>query len=98
MVNYVIRVKGRLSRELTDAFPTMTAKAEPAQTVLHGYLDDQAALSGILSHLDMMGIDILEVMQVPEATGQRPAEASRPSVNRSPRDDGRTKETGTDTP
>lgn len=25
MGHYVIRVKGRLSRELTDAFPTLTA-------------------------------------------------------------------------
>src|SRR4051794_15775757 len=86
--NYVIRVKCRLSRELTDAFPTMTAETEPAQTVLHGHLDDQAALSGVLSHLDMLGIDILEVMQVPEPTGREPTDASKPSVNRSPRDAG----------
>lgn len=65
MGHYVIRVKGRLSRELTDAFPTMTAEPEPAQTLLHGHLDDQAALAGILNHLDMLGIDIVEVMQVP---------------------------------
>ena len=65
MGHYVIRVKGTLSRDLTDAFPTLTADSEPAQTVLHGYLDDQAALAGILNHLDMLGINILEVMQVP---------------------------------
>ena len=67
MGHYVIRVKGTLSRDLTDAFPTLTADPEPAQTVLHGYLDDQAALAGILNHLDMLGINILEVMQVPAA-------------------------------
>jgi hypothetical protein len=65
MGHYVIRVKGRLSPELTDAFPSLTAETEPAQTVLHGHLDDQAALAGIVNHLDMLGIDILEVMQVP---------------------------------
>jgi hypothetical protein len=32
---------------------------------LHGYLDDQAALSGVLNHLDLLGIDIVEVMQIP---------------------------------
>lgn len=65
MGHYVIRVKGELSRDLTDAFPSMTADPEPAQTVLHGYLDDQAALAGILNHLDMLGINIIEVLQVP---------------------------------
>jgi hypothetical protein len=65
MGHYVIRVKGRLSRELTVAFPSLTADPAPPQTVLHGHLDDQAALAGVLNHLDMLGIDILEVMQVP---------------------------------
>ena len=67
MGHYVIRVKGTLSRDLTDAFPTLTADPEPAQTGRHGYLDDQAALAGILTHLDRLGINILEVMQVPPA-------------------------------
>ncbi|TDO55225.1 hypothetical protein EV651_115189 [Kribbella sp. VKM Ac-2571] len=67
MGHYVIRVNGNLSRELTDAFPSLAADAEPAQTVLHGYLADQAALAGILNHLDMLGVDIIEVMQVPPA-------------------------------
>ncbi|TCC35116.1 MULTISPECIES: hypothetical protein [Kribbella] len=65
MRHYVIRVQGTLSRDLTDAFPSLTADSEPAQTVLHGYLADQAALAGILNHLDMLGISILEVLQVP---------------------------------
>jgi hypothetical protein len=65
MGHYVIRVKGTLSRDLTDAFPSLAADPEPAQTVLHGFLADQAALAGILNHLDMLGVDILEVMQVP---------------------------------
>jgi hypothetical protein len=65
MGHYVIRVKGTLSRDLTAAFPSLAVDAEPAQTVLHGYLADQAALAGILNHLDMLGINILEVTQVP---------------------------------
>ena len=65
MGHYVIRVKGSLSRDLTEAFPSLTADPEPAQTVLHGYLADQAALAGILNHLDMLGVNILEVLQVP---------------------------------
>lgn len=76
MAHYVIRVKGELSRDLTDAFPALSADAEPAQTVLHGYLVDQAALAGVLNHLDMLGVDIVEVLQVPPnrtPDGNRPA-------------------------
>jgi hypothetical protein len=65
MGHYVIRVKGHLSRALTDAFPTLAADPAPPQTTLHGYLDDQAALAGVLNQLDMLGVDILEVLQVP---------------------------------
>jgi hypothetical protein len=65
MGHYVIRVQGSLSRDLTDAFPSLNVDPEPAQTVLHGYLADQAALAGILNHLDTLGISILEVLQVP---------------------------------
>jgi hypothetical protein len=71
MGHYVIRVRGRLSRELTDAFPSLSAEPVPAQTMLHGYLDDQAALSGVLNHLDLLGIDIVEVLQVPPDTCPR---------------------------
>jgi hypothetical protein len=67
MGHYVIRVKGTLSPELTDAFPSMAVDREPAQTVLHGDLADQAALAGILNHLAMLGIDILEIVQVPKS-------------------------------
>jgi hypothetical protein len=65
MGHYVIRVKGRVSRDLTDAFPTLEAGPASQQTELHGYLADQAALAGVLSHLDMLGVDVLEVLQVP---------------------------------
>lgn len=65
MAHYVIRVKGTLSPEVIDTFPSMTADKASAQTILHGQLIDQAALAGLLNHLDMLGVDILEVLQVP---------------------------------
>ena len=67
MAHYVIRVKGDLSPELTGAFPSLTADREPAQTVLHGDLEDQSALAGVLNHLDTLGITIVEVVQVPSS-------------------------------
>lgn len=72
MGHYVIRVQGTLSHELTEAFPALAVDSEPVQTVLHGYLADQAALAGILNHLDMLGVNILEVLQVPPC---RPTDA-----------------------
>jgi hypothetical protein len=69
MTEYVIRLKGDLSSELTDAFPSLTADREPAQTVLHGDLDDQAALAGVLNHLDTLGVAIVGVLQVPPIPG-----------------------------
>ncbi|MGZ0145987.1 hypothetical protein ACXJJ3_02850 [Kribbella sp. WER1] len=65
MSHYVIRVQGTLSHELTDAFPALAVDPEPVQTVLHGDLADQAALAGVLNHLDMLGVNILEVLQIP---------------------------------
>ncbi|MFC5262263.1 hypothetical protein ACFPJ1_09080 [Kribbella qitaiheensis] len=84
MTHYVIRVKGTLSRELTNAFPSLAVHSEPAQTVLHGYLHDQAALAGVFNHLDMLGVDILEVMHVPQPARPQPArpEPARPQAAR----------------
>jgi hypothetical protein len=65
MGHYVIRVQGTLSHELTDAFPALAVDSEPVRTVLHGELADQAALAGILNHLDMLGVTIVEVLQIP---------------------------------
>jgi hypothetical protein len=73
VTHYVIRVTGALSEELLTAFPDLLVDREPVQTVLHGELPDQAALTGVLDHLDGLGVQILEVVQVP----QRP-EAARP--------------------
>lgn len=68
MNRYLIRVRGALSRELADSFPSLEVEPVPAGTVLHGLLADQAALGAVLAHLDMVGVEILEVLQVPPAS------------------------------
>jgi hypothetical protein len=73
VTHYVIRVTGELSKELLTRFPDLLVNREPVQTVLHGELPDQAALTGVLDHLDELGVHILEVVQVP----QRPPEAAQ---------------------
>jgi hypothetical protein len=65
MNRYVIRVRGALSLELTESFPSLEAVPVPPGTVLHGPLADQAALGAVLAHLDMVGVEILEVLKVP---------------------------------
>lgn len=65
MTHYVIRVRGRLSPALSDAFPTLSVTPDRPQTTLHGQLDDQESLTGVLAHLDMLGVEILEVLRVP---------------------------------
>ena len=69
MAHYVIRVRGTLCPEVTDTFPSLTADWEPAPTILHGHLSGQAALAGLLNHLDVLGVDIVEVLQVPADQG-----------------------------
>jgi hypothetical protein len=65
MTQYVIRVNGQLSDDLLTAFPTLMATVQPVTTVLYGPLPDQAALAGVLDRLDELGVQIIEMMQVP---------------------------------
>ncbi|MEU7908443.1 hypothetical protein [Actinoplanes sp. NPDC049118] len=66
MTNYLIRVAGHLSDELLAAFPLLSAQP---QTVLRGELPDQSALSDVLGRLDELGVQIAEVVYLPEHPG-----------------------------
>lgn len=66
MASYLIRVTGRLSARLLWAFPTLDAHAEAGQTTLMGSLPDQSALTGVLNHLDELGVEIVEVIRLPD--------------------------------
>jgi hypothetical protein len=59
---YEIRVRGALSDALLGAFPDLTAEVRGGETVLFGALD-QAALYGVLDHIEALGIELLEVRQ-----------------------------------
>jgi hypothetical protein len=78
MDHYVIRVAGHLSAELCSKFPALRAVASPHETSLVGALPDQGALLGVLDHLDMLGVRIVEVRRVDvEAATAEPAGAAR---------------------
>jgi len=63
--SYLIRVAGRLSPGFLQGFPGLRAHVEPVETTLVGTLPDQGALSGVLNHLDELGVEILEVVRLP---------------------------------
>lgn len=60
-VCYEISVRGLLGETLLGAFPGLRARAHGTETVLTGALPDQAALFGVLSHIEALGLELLEV-------------------------------------
>jgi hypothetical protein len=75
---YMIRIDGHLGAMLLSAFPAMAPRRHGAHTVLTGLLD-RSALYGVLAEIDALGLDLLEVRQLPP--GRRSPE---PGDSRSP--------------
>jgi len=73
---YEIRVTGVLPPEALLDFDRLTASVEPIETVVHGALQDQAALNGLLARLEAFGVEVIEVRRLHEkdqsAGGGRP--------------------------
>jgi hypothetical protein len=61
---YVIRVNGHLGATLLSAFPAMAWERRGRETVLTGVLD-QPGLYGVLAEIEALGLDLLEVRQLP---------------------------------
>ncbi len=61
---YEIRVSGHLGAMLLSAFPAMEPEHRGAVTVLTGILD-QPALYAVLAEIEALGLDLLEVRQLP---------------------------------
>ena len=77
--SYEIRIKGRLSDSLLAAFEGLTATVEPVETVLHGPVQDQSALHGLLDRIHSLGLELVEIRQLPAAADDAPAEPELPS-------------------
>jgi len=72
---YEIRVSGTIPPQALLDFDRLTASVEPVETVLHGPIQDQAALHGLLARLEAFGVQVLEIRRL---HGQGPsAEADR---------------------
>jgi len=66
MARMLIRVDAELTDELSHAFPHLTAHSHPASTTLTGDVVDQQELQGVLNLLSSLGIDVVEVLTIPE--------------------------------
>jgi len=60
---YTIRIRGHLGATLLSAFPALASREHGACTVLTGLLD-RSALYGVLTEIEALGLDLLEVHQV----------------------------------
>jgi hypothetical protein len=61
---YEIRVRGRLSPSVLASFQGLTASVEPVETILSGPVEDQAALYAVLSQVQSLGLELMEVRRV----------------------------------
>jgi hypothetical protein len=62
-LTYEFRFRGRLSPALMAEFEELQLRASPerVETVLHGPVEDQAALHGLLRRIEALGLDLVEV-------------------------------------
>ena len=63
---YAFRVRGRTSDAVLTALREgLEVDVNPTSTTLHGWLPDQAALSGILAWIRLHGLELIEVRRLP---------------------------------
>jgi hypothetical protein len=61
---YEIRVRGVLGGAILGAFPTLSGVAQGGDTILTGEVPDQAALHGVLSQIESLGLELIALHQV----------------------------------
>ena len=63
---YEIRVRGHLDARWFDRFEGLTISLTlTGETIITGYVVDQAALYGLLNRIRDLGVDLLSVQQLP---------------------------------
>ena len=77
--SYEIRIKGRLSDSVLGAFEGLTATVEPVETVLHGPVQDQSSLHGLLDRIQSLGLELVEIRRLPDPADELPADLEPPS-------------------
>ena len=72
--SYEIRIKGRLSDSMLAAFEGLTATVEPVETVLHGPMEDQSSLRGLLDRIQSLDLELVEIRRLPPSPDEAAAE------------------------
>jgi hypothetical protein len=70
--SYEIRIKGRVGPSVLESFEDMESAIRPAETVLRGTVADQAQLHGLLERIQLLGLELIEIRQVPGGPGSEP--------------------------
>jgi hypothetical protein len=60
-MTYEIRVRGHLGPRMLRAFGSLSAERQGEDTLLTGYLPDQAALYGVIARLEALGLELVEL-------------------------------------
>jgi hypothetical protein len=76
--SYEIRIKGRLSDSLLAAFEGLSATVEPVETVLHGPIQDQSSLHGLLDRIQSLGLELVEIRRLPPSSEELAAGSEPP--------------------
>ena len=76
--SYEIHIKGRLSDSVLAAFEGLTGTVQPVETVLHGPVQDQSSLHGLLNRIQSLGLELVEFRQLPAAADSLTAEPEPP--------------------
>ncbi|HEX2372651.1 MAG TPA: hypothetical protein VHO93_01600 [Actinomycetota bacterium] len=65
---YVFRVRGSTSDAvLTAVQEGLQAEVDPTSIAVHGWLPDQAAVSGVLARIRLLGLELIEVRRLPQS-------------------------------
>lgn len=65
---YAFRVRGPAGDAVQTALQEgLEAEVAPASTAIHGWLADQAAVSGMLARIRLLGLELLELRRLPES-------------------------------
>jgi hypothetical protein len=67
---YEIRIKGILDRRWSAWFEDLQISSDGEQTVLSGWVADQAALHGLLIKIRDLGLTLISVRQLAQRTDQ----------------------------
>jgi hypothetical protein len=75
--SYEFRVRGHLGAKMLRAFPAFAARTRGEDTLLTGYLPDQAAVYGLIARLEALGLELVEFRPLPACLRRRRRERVR---------------------